>query len=194
LWKDFNLHLKKLKSNKKEYPYTFTLELVLWYPKDKDFNLTAYTDADWAGSIDDRKNTSGGEFLRKRSGSMVKKETNIHITLYSRGIIHWCCIMLHTSTLDEANFRRPKISYNNPITINCDNSSAISISKNLVMHSKTKHILIRYHFLRDQVTKKIDKIMYVDTKEQIADIFTKPLPMSTFENLHQKLGVIQKTH
>jgi hypothetical protein len=87
-----------------------------------------------------------------------------------------------------------QISYNNPITINCDNTSAISISKNPVMHSKTKHIPIRYHFLRDQVTQKIVKIVYVDTKEQIADIFTKPLPRSTFENLRQKLGVIQKPH
>jgi hypothetical protein len=87
-----------------------------------------------------------------------------------------------------------QIRYDNPITINCDNTSAISISKNPVMHSKTKHIPIKYHFLRDQVTQKIVKIVYVDTKEQIADIFTKPLPRSTFENLRQKLGVIQKPH
>jgi hypothetical protein len=87
-----------------------------------------------------------------------------------------------------------QIKYNDPITINCDNTSAISISKNPFMHSKTKHIPISYHFLRDQVTQKIVKIVYLDTKEQIADIFTKPLPRSTFENLRQKLGVIQKPH
>jgi hypothetical protein len=87
-----------------------------------------------------------------------------------------------------------QIKYNDPITINCDNTSAISISKNPVMHSKTKHIPIKYHFLRDQVTQKIVKIVYLDTKEQIADIFTKPLPRSTFENLRHKLGVIQKPH
>jgi energy-converting hydrogenase A subunit M len=87
-----------------------------------------------------------------------------------------------------------QIKYIDPITINCDNTSAISISKNTVMHSKNKHILIKYHFLRDHVTQEIVKIVYLDTKEQIADIFTKPLPMSTFENLRQKLGVIQKPH
>jgi hypothetical protein len=83
---------------------------------------------------------------------------------------------------------------NDPITINCDNTSAISISKNPVMHSKTKHIPIKYHFLRDQVTQRVVKIVYVDTKEQIADIFTKPFPRSTFENLRQKLGVIHIPH
>jgi hypothetical protein len=86
-----------------------------------------------------------------------------------------------------------QIRYNNPITINYDNTSAISISKNLVLHCKTKHIPIKYHFLRDQVTQKIVKIVYVDTKKQIADIFTKPLPRSTFENLRQKIRSNSKT-
>jgi hypothetical protein len=58
-----------------------------------------------------------------------------------------------------------QIRYDNPITINSDNTSVISISKNLVMHSKTKHIPIKYHFLRHQVTQKEVKIEYVDTKE-----------------------------
>jgi hypothetical protein len=73
-----------------------------------------------------------------------------------------------------------QISYNNPITINCDNTSAINILKNIVMHSKIKHISIRCHFLKDQAAQKVVKIVYV---EQIAHIFTKPFPMSTFENI-----------
>ena len=58
------------------------------------------------------------------------------------------------------------------------------------MHSKTKHIRIKFHFLREQVTEKNIKMEYIETKEQIADIFTKPLPRETFEYLRQKLGVI----
>jgi hypothetical protein len=58
------------------------------------------------------------------------------------------------------------------------------------MHSKTKHIPIKYHFLREQVNDKIVKLEYVPTKEQIADIFTKPLPRDTFEYLIKKMGVI----
>ena len=70
-----------------------------------------------------------------------------------------------------------------PIPILCDNMNAISISKNLVMHSKTKHIPIKFHFLWEQVTDKNIKLGYIGTKDQVADIFTKPLPRETFEYL-----------
>jgi hypothetical protein len=83
-----------------------------------------------------------------------------------------------------------KVEYDQPISIICDNTSAINISKNLVMHSKMKHIPIKYHFLREQVVEQSVKMEYIATKEQVADIFTKPLPRETFEYLRQKLGVI----
>ena len=82
------------------------------------------------------------------------------------------------------------VKYEDPIGIHCDNTSAINISKNLVMHSKTKHILIKYIFLREKVSQKMVKLEYIDMKEQIADIFTKPLPKDTFEHLRNNLGVI----
>ena len=62
--------------------------------------------------------------------------------------------------------------------------------KNPVMHSKTKHIPIKYHFLQEQVAEKNIRVEYVGTKEQVADIFTKPLPREAFEHLSQRLGVI----
>ena len=83
-----------------------------------------------------------------------------------------------------------QLKYNEPIPILCDNTSAINISKNPVMHSKTKHIPIKFHFLREQVTEKNIKMEYVETKEQIAEEFTKPLPKEKFEYLRPKLGVI----
>ena len=76
------------------------------------------------------------------------------------------------------------------ITVYCDNTSAISLSKNPVMHSNTKHIPIKYHFLREKVVEKNIKLEYINTKEQIVDIFTKSLPREAFERLHQKMGVI----
>jgi hypothetical protein len=58
------------------------------------------------------------------------------------------------------------------------------------MHSKTKHIPIKYNFLQEQVAEKNIRVEYVGTKEQVADIFTKPLPREAFEYIHQKLGVV----
>ena len=77
-----------------------------------------------------------------------------------------------------------------PIVIFYDNTNAINISKNLVMHTKTKHIAIKYHFLRELVQDKEVILKYVNTKEQITNIFTKPLPKDAFLYLRGKLGVI----
>jgi hypothetical protein len=83
-----------------------------------------------------------------------------------------------------------KIVFEEPTTIHCDNTSAISLSKNPVQHSKSKHIPIKYHYLRDQAENKNIKLEYVPTQEQVADIFTKPLRRDVFEYLRKKLGVI----
>ena len=82
-----------------------------------------------------------------------------------------------------------EVKYAEPIPIHCDNTSAISVSKNPVLHSKTKHIPIKYHFLREQVANKVVQLNFISSTEQNADIFTKPLPNAQFEYLHQKLGV-----
>jgi hypothetical protein len=82
------------------------------------------------------------------------------------------------------------VEYDDPIPIYCDNTSAISISKNPMMHSKMKHIPIKYHFLLEQVAEKNIKVKYVGKKEQVVDIFTKPLPRESFEYLRQRLGVV----
>jgi hypothetical protein len=86
-----------------------------------------------------------------------------------------------------------QVEYDEPIPIYFGNSSTINISKNPVMHSKTKHIPIKYHFLREQVPENNIRVEYVGTKEQVAYIFTKPLPQESFEYLRQRLGVISTT-
>src|SRR4030043_2348472 len=67
------------------------------------------------------------------------------------------------------------------LTLYCDNLSAINISKNPVLHSRTKHIDIRHHFIRDLVEDNIDTLEHVATEKQLADIFTKALDATTFE-------------
>jgi len=76
------------------------------------------------------------------------------------------------------------------ILIKCGNTSAINVSKNPVLHSRTKHIEIRHHFIRDHVLKGDVVLEFVDTKNQLADIFTKPLNKDSFYNIRRELGML----
>ena len=76
------------------------------------------------------------------------------------------------------------------IPIRCDNTSAINLSKNLVQHSRTQYIEIKHHFLRNHVQKGDYVLEFVDTKNQLADIFTKPLPKETFFSIRRELGLL----
>ena len=141
--------------------------------------------------MDDRKSTSGGAFYLGKSLVvwLSKKETCISLSTIEAEYIAaaTCCtqVMWMKQTLQDM-----KVSIIEPISIKCDNTSAISISINLVLHSKTKHIPIKYHFLREQVAEKIVKMEYVPTEEKTTDIFTKPLAKEPFEYLRDKLGVV----
>lgn len=81
-------------------------------------------------------------------------------------------------------------TFEEPISITYNNTSAISMSKNPIQHCKTKHISIKYHFIREKVLDGEVKLEYVPTKEQIVDIFKKPLCKDTFEYLKEKLSVL----
>jgi hypothetical protein len=133
-----------------------TMTYGLWYPKNQNLQLTSYSDADWANCVDERKSTSGGAFflgdslvawLSKKQGSISLSTTEVEYIAAAT-----CCtqVLWMIQTLADL-----EVKYTAPIPIHCDNTSAISVSKNPVFHSKTKHIPIKYHFLREQVTNQI---------------------------------------
>jgi hypothetical protein len=97
-----------------------------------------------------------------------------------------CCAQLlwMRQTLRDNGYKLTKV------LLLCDNESAIRMADNPVEHSRTKHIAIRYHFLRDHQQKGDIKIAYVNTKEQLADIFTKPLVEQTFTKLRHELNIL----
>eukprot|EP00253_Pinus_taeda_P030056 PITA_30056 len=154
-------------------------------------SLLYLTDADWVGSVDDRKSTSGGAFFMgsKLVSWLSKKQRSIALSTVEAEYVvaASCCTQLLWMM---QTFQDYQITCTPPISILCDNMSAISISKNPVMHSKTKHIPIKYNFLREQVLEQKVKLDYVPSKKQVANILTKPLPKETFEYLRQKMGVV----
>ncbi|GJS95477.1 hypothetical protein Tco_0802445 [Tanacetum coccineum] len=76
----------------------------------------------------------------------------------------------------------------NRIPLYCDNKSAIALCCNNVQHSRSKHIDIRHHFIREQVEKGVVELYFVRTEYQLADIFTKALPRERFEFISPKLA------
>jgi hypothetical protein len=75
--------------------------------------------------------------------------------------------------------------------VHCDNQSCIKLTKNLVFHDNSKHIYMRYHYIRELVQRKTVKLQYIDTSEKVVDILTKPLTSRQFVQLRVKLGVAE---
>jgi len=76
------------------------------------------------------------------------------------------------------------------VPLYCDNTSAINLTKNPIQHSKTKHIEIRHHFIRDHIQKGDIEIIFVKTENQLANLFTKPLARDRFNKLRTELGIL----
>jgi hypothetical protein len=75
--------------------------------------------------------------------------------------------------------------------IHCDNISAIKLSKNPIMHSRSKHIDVRFHFLQNLIKDEVVELVQCSTQEQMADILTKPLKLETFVKMHGIMGVCE---
>ncbi|GKB40468.1 retrovirus-related pol polyprotein from transposon TNT 1-94, partial [Tanacetum coccineum] len=165
------------------------LTASLWYPKDNAMSLTAYADADHAGCQDSRRSTSGSaQFLGDRLVSWSSKKqrsTAISTTEAEYIAMSGCCaqILWMRSQLKDYGFDF------NKIPLYCDNKSAIALCCNNVQHSRSKHIDIRHHFIREQVENRVVELYFVETNYQLADILTKALPRERFEFLLPRLGM-----
>jgi hypothetical protein len=163
----------------------------LWYTASADSMLTGYTDSDYAGSIDDRKSTSGYAFLFGKNliSWASKKQPIVSISSAEAEYVAATTAACHAVWLKRLSM---DFGYTTkePISIFCDNNSAISLSKNNVFHQKSKHIDTRFHFIRELVKNGDIFLKFCGSKAQLADIFTKPLGRDVFQFQHQSLGII----
>ncbi|GJT97531.1 putative ribonuclease H-like domain-containing protein [Tanacetum coccineum] len=163
-------------------------KLGLWYPRVSSFDLEAYSDSDYAGANLDRKSTTGGcQFLGRRLISwQCKKQTIVATSTTEAEYVAAasCCgqvLWIQNQMLDYGfNFMNTKIYI--------DNESTICIVKNPVYHSKTKHIAIRHHFIRDAYEKKLIQVLKIHTDDNVADLLTKAFDVSSSLGFRESLG------
>jgi hypothetical protein len=161
----------------------------IWYPKGSTFDLIGYSDSDYAGCKVDRKSTSGTcKFLGRSLVSWSsKKQTSVALSTAEAEYVAagQCCVQLlwMRQTLRDFGYNLSKV----PLL--CDNGSAIRLADNPVEHSRTKHIDIRHHFLRDHQQRGDIDIYHISTENQLANIFTKPLDKKRFCRLRSELNV-----
>ena len=171
-----------------------TVDYGLDYRQGDGVRLVGYTDSDWAGCASDRKSTSGccfglgsavvSWFSRKQqSVALSSAEAEYMAASLASCEAIWLRKMLF------GLFGQPL----RPSVIYCDNQSCIKLTENPVFHDRSKHIGIRYHFIRDYVQKGAVKLEYISTDEQVADILTKALPRGKHVYFRDKMGVVRNT-
>ncbi|GJS79131.1 retrovirus-related pol polyprotein from transposon TNT 1-94 [Tanacetum coccineum] len=168
-----------------------TINMGLWYPKDSGFELKAFADADYQDVMTQRRSTSvqlnfldidllaGHPKSRKVLPSPLRKLNYIALSDVCALILWMRSLTKRTMDLCQQNS-----DYGT-------NQSAIALCCNSVQHSRSKHIDIRHHFIKEQVERKVVELYFVETKYQLADIFTKALPRERFATLLPLLGVKQ---
>jgi hypothetical protein len=167
-----------------------TVDFGLDYVRGDGVSLVGYTDSDWAGCAADRKSTSGCCFslgsglvswFSRKQKSVALGSAEAEYMAANQAI--WLRKMLVGLFGQEMA----------PTVIHCDNQSCIKLSENPVFHDRSKHIEIRYHFIRDWVQRGAVQLQYISTDEQVADILTKALPRDKHVFFRDKMGLVRNT-
>lgn len=158
------------------------------YSKDHDSELTGFTDADWGGDTDTRKSTTGYiyTFMGGAVSWNVKRQLSVAISSCEAEYLAM------SRTVQEALWWRSfqsQIFGQDSITIRCDNQSAICIAQNEGYNPRTKHLDIKYHFVKDAVNQGAIRVEYINTKQQPAVGLTKPLMTQKLELFRNFIGV-----
>ncbi|RVW48495.1 Retrovirus-related Pol polyprotein from transposon RE1, partial [Vitis vinifera] len=163
----------------------------LYFKKTSSREVKVFTDADWAGSLTDRRSTTGyysyvwGNLVTWRSKKQsVVARSNVEAEF--RAIAHGICEEMWLQRI----LKELEIISNSTMTVLCDNKATISIAKNPVQHDRTKHVEIDRHFIKEKLEGGTIILMYIPSSRQTADILTKALPKATYENMKSKLGIL----
>ena len=160
------------------------------FTKGDNLDIKGYTDADWAGSIDDRRSTSGyftfvgGNLVTWRSKKQDVVARSSAEAEY-RGMAKGICELLWIKNLMQ-DLRIQQVS---PMKLYCDNKAACDIAHNPVQHDRTKHVEVDRHFIKEKLEAKIIEIPHVRSEDQLADVLTKAVSIQAFNKCLNKLGM-----
>ncbi|KAH9779134.1 hypothetical protein KPL71_007611 [Citrus sinensis] len=169
-----------------------TIELGVFYKKGGNEGLVGYTDSNYAGDLNDRKSTSGYVFMLG-SGAVAwssKKQPIVTLSTIEAEFVAGVACASQAIWIKRI-FEKLSLEESKCTTIYCDNSSTIRLSKNPVLHGRSKHIDVRFHFLRDLTRDGVVELVFCETKDQLADVMTKPLTVDVFQKFRSQLGVCQ---
>ncbi|MCP4490581.1 MAG: DDE-type integrase/transposase/recombinase, partial [Gammaproteobacteria bacterium] len=172
-----------------------TKKFGLLYKQSKESELVSYADADWAGDAGDRRSTSG--FVYMLSGGAIswrsKKQTIVALSTAEAEYV-----ALSAATQEGVWLRSLLKSLcqqvEKPTKLLEDNQSAIAIANNSISHCRSKHIDIKYHYVRQKVTEGAIELHYCPTHDMVADVLTKGLSKNAFERQRKALGLIELRH
>lgn len=170
-----------------------TLNLGLYYKKEAtDQTLEGFTDSDFAGDSDDSRSTSGYVFMMSKAAVAwsSKKQPIVTLSTTEAEYVAASACACQSVWMKEV-LKGFNQSQESAIVIKCDNSSSIKLSKNPIFHGRTKHIKVRFHFLRELVKDGEIDLIHCGTQDQLADIMTKPLKLDTFCKFRKGLGVFE---
>ncbi|KAD2393789.1 hypothetical protein E3N88_40766 [Mikania micrantha] len=173
-----------------------TSDFGLWLHHNSGSHLQAYTDAylqafsDWAGCPDDRRSTGGfAIYLGNNLISWAARKQKTVSRSSTESEYKALADTVAELTWLETLLRELCVPMNTAPTLWCDNLGATYMSANPVFHARTKHVEVDFHFVREKVAQKKLNVQFISTTDQIADIFTKPLPSQRFILLRSKLQV-----
>ncbi|RVW58402.1 Retrovirus-related Pol polyprotein from transposon RE1 [Vitis vinifera] len=166
-----------------------TIHLGLHFQPAASMELQGYSDADWASCPDDRRSTSDycvflGLNLISWSSSKQRLVSKSSAESEYRGLVSLTAELVWIQSLLQELYLPTS-----PPILWCDNQSAAHLAANPVFHSRSKHIELDLHFIKEKVLRQELQIYYVPSGDQLADIFTKHLPITQFCNLRSKLTV-----
>lgn len=170
-----------------------TLNIGLEISKSSSTLISAFSDADWAGGIDDRRSTGG--FVDYFGLNLISWSARKQATM-SRSSTEAEYKSLANATAEtiwvEALLSELGVKLKEPPCLWCDNLGATYLSANLVFHARAKHIEIDFHFVRERVARKQLEIRFIPSKDQLADGFTKALRSREFEKFKGNLNLRSK--